>query len=365
MSAPSIAVTPRGSTGGNGGSGGSGGSGGGSSLDPIRTTNGSLTLPIGRIGEVSLGGKIFITIPSNASSKLLEITIKEVMDSQGIFNHKEVPASSVFELLKNFSDNFSKAVTLTLTFDPTKVKDNQTVAVFYYDEGKKAWVEVPGGKIDGNQILVEVNHFTKFAVLVVDKKSGLPIATPSINDSTEVKFNDITGHWAEATIKQAVKQGIVNGYTDGSFKPDATITRAEFVTMLMNAWKPSNGITTLSFTDTNEIPAWAKNAIIQAVESGLLSGYTDGSFRPDGNIARMEMAMMIAKAYGAKIPTDVATGFSDESEIPEWAKGAVFMIKQIGIVNGRDGNQFAPKETVTRAEAVTVIINLLRAKELE
>ncbi|TXK79855.1 S-layer homology domain-containing protein [Paenibacillus sp. N3.4] len=311
---------------------------------------------------MSLDGKILITVPANASDKELKITIEELSEIPGLLANHEVLASSIFEILKNYSGNFSKPVTLTFTFDPTKVKDNQTIALFYYDEGKKAWVEVPGGKIDGNQIRVEVNHFTKFAVLVVDKKSGLPIVA---TESTEVNFSDIAGHWAEETIKQAVRQGIVNGYTDGSFKPDATITRAEIVTMLMNAWKPSNGNTTLSFTDTNEITTWAKKAITQAVESGILSGYTDGSFRPDGNIARMEMAMMIAKAYGAKIPTDVATGFSDESEIPEWAKGAVFMIKQIGIVKGRDGNQFAPKETVTRAEAVTVIMNLLHVKKIE
>jgi hypothetical protein len=76
-------------------------------------------------------------------------------------------------------------------------------------------------------------------------------------------------------------------------------------------------------------------------------------------------AMVIAKASGAKIQTNVVTGFSDDSEIPNWAKGAVFTMKQLGIVKGRGSNQFAPKGTAARAEAVTMIMNLLQTKKIE
>lgn len=195
-------------------------------------------------------------------------------------------------------------------------------------------------------------------VIVNDKEKQLP----PVDNSIVVNLRDISGHWAETTIKQEVKQGIVKGYEDGSFKPDAIITRAEFVTMLMNALKPALSNTPLSFTDLLEIPAWSKQAITQAVEGGILSGYPDGSFRPQANITRMEMAMMIAKASGTKIATDVDTGFSDDNEIALWAKGAVLTAKQLGIVNGRGDNLFVPNGIATRAEAVTMIMNLLQVK---
>ncbi|NHN33069.1 S-layer homology domain-containing protein [Paenibacillus agricola] len=95
-----------------------------------------------------------------------------------------------------------------------------------------------------------------------------------------------------------MKQGIVEGYPEGTFKPNALITRAEFVMMLMNALKLTSEDATLSFTDTQRIPDWAKNVITQSVEAGIVSGYDDGSFRPFANITRMEVAVMIAKAYG-------------------------------------------------------------------
>jgi arabinogalactan endo-1,4-beta-galactosidase len=199
-------------------------------------------------------------------------------------------------------------------------------------------------------------------VLVVDRVSGLPIAVPSIDEPTRVNFSDITGHWAEVTIKEAVKRGVISGYPEGTFRPNATIIRAEFVTMLMNALKPTSESTTLSFSDTQMIPVWAKNSIVQSVEAGIVSGYEDGSFRPFANIKRMEMAVMIAKAYGMGMAIGDTTGFSDDSEIPDWAKGAVIVIKQLGIVEGRGNNKFVPNETATRAEAATMIMNLLQAK---
>lgn len=359
-SAPSNVVTPRDSSIGNNNSGGN--SSGGSSSSLVHSTNGRLKIPVGSTGEVSLEQEIFISIPANASSIPLELTIDKITNTQDILANHEVAASSVFHVQKNFPENLKKPATLTLAFNPIKVNSKQTVAIFYYDEATKTWVKIDNGKIDGKRISVEVNNFGKFLVLVVDQASGLPIAVPSVDESKEVNFSDIAGHWAESTIKEAVKQGVTNGYPDETFKPNATITRAEFVMILMNAWKPASEVTTLSFSDTPMIPEWAKNAIAQAVEAGIVSGYEDESFRPSANITRMEMAVMIAKAYGEDQATVGTTGFADDSEIPDWAKGAVFTIKQLGIVEGRGDNKFIPNETATRAEAVTMIMNLLHVK---
>ncbi|WP_339207000.1 hypothetical protein MHH56_04955 [Paenibacillus sp. FSL K6-3182] len=84
--------------------------------------------------------------------------------------------------MKNFSENFSKPVTLTLAIDPASIKDHQRTAIFYYDEAKKEWLEV-GGIISGNQISAEVDHFTKYAVLAVDQP---------FNEN--VNLSDISGH---------------------------------------------------------------------------------------------------------------------------------------------------------------------------
>ncbi|WP_225442816.1 S-layer homology domain-containing protein [Paenibacillus lycopersici] len=179
----------------------------------------------------------------------------------------------------------------------------------------------------------------------------MPIGVPS--------FSDIQGHWAEASIKQAVSDGIVNGYQDGTFKPNQTVTRAEFAVMLINALKPQVEGTALTFTDAAENGAWAQKAIAQAVELGIIKGDVDGSFRPNAPITRAEMAVMLARALKLDVKSVDATEFADDQAIPAWAKGAVAEMEAQGIVQGKGANRFAPQDQATRAEAVTVLLKLL------
>ncbi|OCT13310.1 hypothetical protein A8709_03375 [Paenibacillus pectinilyticus] len=327
----------------------------------VTSTNGNLTLPAGRAGEVSLGTEVTITIPAGTSDRDLIVTIEKVPDTikqQLLTGEKEVLASPIYEILKNFSENFSKPVTLSFAFDPSTVKDGQKVSVFYYDEGKKVWVEVPGGKVSGNQISVAVDHFTKYAVFAVEQVAE----KPSTDTKQEVRFSDIAGHWAEANLKQAVISGIVNGYPDGTFNPNGMVTRAEFAVMLMNGLKPQGDGKELTFTDSAKIGSWAQKAVTQAVQGHIISGYEDGSFRPNAEITRAEMAVMIVGALKLTVETSPSTGFADDKDVPSWAKGAVAALKKQNLVEGKDANQFAPMASTTRAEAVTVILNMLAQK---
>ncbi|WP_239615574.1 S-layer homology domain-containing protein [Cohnella mopanensis] len=342
----------------------SSGGGGGGGASPVTSKNGKITIPAGRAGEVSLDGDIEISVPANASSKQLELTIEKVLNAQGLLGNKEITASAIYEVLKNFPENFGKPVTLTLKFDATKIKHGQTVAIFYYDEAKKTWVKVEGGKIKGDRISADVNHFTKFAVLVVDEKTGLPVADQSTSTETteptaEVKLSDISGHWAEANIKEAVKQGIVIGYTDGTFKPNATVTRAEFAVMLNNALKPTGQAAELSFADKAKIGAWAREAIAQAVQANIIKGFTDGTFRPNAELSRAEMAAIVAGALKLTAEANTATSFVDDKLIPSWAKGAIGALTKLEVMQGKGGNKFDPNATTTRAEAVTVLLKML------
>jgi hypothetical protein len=358
-STPSSAVTPRSSSSGGSDDDGDsvdGGSGSAPTTPTIDTkfisTNGTLTIPAGRSGEVSLNQEVTVFIPIDATDKELKITIEKMLNTQNLLTDKDVLASPIFEIQKNFSENFSKQVTLTFTFDPTKLSGNQKASIFYYDEVKKSWVEIGGIKINENHISVKVNHFTKYAVFVVGQAATVPV-NPTIN------FSDISEHWSEAGIKQAVSGGIVTGYLDGTFKPNHTVTRAEFAVMLMNTLKPNVDGASLIFTDSVTIGAWAKSAIAQAVQAGIIKGYADGSFRPSAVITRAEMAVMIAGAMGQSMEADAATGFADDKDIPAWAKGSVAYVKQAGIVQGKGDNQFAPQDHATRAEAVTILLNMM------
>ncbi|WP_166542072.1 S-layer homology domain-containing protein [Paenibacillus lutrae] len=348
-------VTPRSSSSsGGGGSSSSGGSGGSSSSsdNTVTAKDGKLTLPAGKKGNVSLHNKVTIAIPANAANKEMRITIDPVMDSQKLLTNKESLISPIYEILKNFPENFSNPVTLTIAFDPKGLNVGQKPSVFYYDETDKTWVEIGGGKINGSTITVEVNHFTKFGVFAVGQ------ADP-IDTKPTISFNDISEHWAEAGINQAVSKGIISGYPDGSFKPNHTVTRAEFAVMLMNTMKPEGEGAALTFTDTGKIGAWAQKAVAQAVQAGIITGYEDNTFRADAEITRAEMAVMIANALSLKAETNDASGFADDKEIAAWAKGAIAATKKAGLIEGKDYNRFEPNAKTLRAEAVTVLLKVL------
>ncbi|MCU6790690.1 S-layer homology domain-containing protein [Paenibacillus sp. WQ 127069] len=175
-------------------------------------------------------------------------------------------------------------------------------------------------------------------------------------------LTDITGHWAESNIKQAVSGAIVTGYPDGTFKLNHTVTRAEFAVMLMNTMKLPGEGTKLSFVDTAKIGTWAQKAVAQAVQAGIINGYEDKSFRPDAEITRAEMAVILANALGQHSESNVATGFADYKSIPAWAKDGIAYVKKAGIMQGKGANEFAPQDHATRAEAVTVLLNMLATK---
>ncbi|MGC5772508.1 polysaccharide lyase family 8 super-sandwich domain-containing protein [Paenibacillus pabuli] len=330
------------------------GTGNSNDTSVIESTNGIILIPSGRAGEVSLDKEVILTIGAGAAEQELRIKIEKLLSTANLVFDKETLVSNVFELTKNTAGNFKKPIVISMKFDPSLVEDNQRVAIFYYDEANKVWVEI-GSVVNGDRITAEVDHFTKFAVMAVGEKndeSGEPNApAPS--------FTDIAEHWAKSAILSAAGMKLVSGYPDGTFKPNTAITRAEFTFMLAKALKLEGASSVAAFTDEAKIDGWAKQEIANAVEAGIVSGYADGSFRPNARITRAEMAAMIARALKLSAEAGATTGFADDKDIPKWAKGAIEAVRKLDIVSGRGDNKFVPKGTATRAEAVTILVRIL------
>ena len=191
--------------------------------------------------------------------------------------------------------------------------------------------------------------------------SGSPGGIGVIQDNTTTQkgFADITGHWAEADIKEMAEAGIVSGVTPTQFEPERTVTRAEFAAMIVRAL----GIAATdgpAFEDVSG-DAWFYASVTAAAKAGLIVGY-DGYFRPDDLITREEMATIIAKAYvfaGGELPqSDGLEKFDDRDSIAEWAKSNVGAVTSLGLVSGMSDNTFAPQENATRAQAASLIKRL-------
>lgn len=175
----------------------------------------------------------------------------------------------------------------------------------------------------------------------------------------EVKFNDIENSWAKANIERAIALNIVTGYADGSFKPNQVVNRAEFTTMIARALKLEGEVSSLQFSDNDKIGEWAKQSIQLAIAAGIISGYEDQSFRPTNNISRAEVAVMMIKALGVEPEEKYELTFADADKIPAYAKKYVAAAVKLGLIAGVGNNEFAPTKAATRAEAVTFNLRVI------
>jgi len=229
------------------------------------------------------------------------------------------------------------------------------------------WVTVDSRDIIRNTGYVVANTLNGAAMLQSDSNWPLRLVGPSISGSASISqietiellripvLNDVSGHWAEADIQRLVQSGVVNGYPDGSFKPDAPITRAEFTAMLVRAFKLT-AETGTSFADT--AGHWCEDAIGAAASLGVVEGYDSGTFGPDDPITREQLAVMLVRAMELDLVTG-STGFADDSSISEWARGFVAAAVEAGILAGYPDNTVRPQGTATRAECLTAVVNAL------
>ncbi|WP_138752808.1 S-layer homology domain-containing protein [Paenibacillus sinopodophylli] len=186
-------------------------------------------------------------------------------------------------------------------------------------------------------------------------------------------FKDIGKHWAKLNIELLASKLIVSGVSDSAFMPNRTVTRAEFATMLVRALGlgSSDGTKLHTFADVSA-SAWYTDAITIAASHGIIKGFDDGTFRPNATITREQMAVMAANALefakqaGASVGLDTvqAVSFADEAAIHSWALAAVKTVAAAGILQGKGNASFMPAELASRAEAAAVITRLLQHAQL-
>ncbi len=335
-----------------------GGSGGGTS----QTTKKSAVNPVAG-GTVSLESEVSAYIPGGALKGTAELNVViQKIDSPPEPPEGFALLGSVFEFTVdgNKSYSFAKPVTLTFTIDAASLTSGETPSVYYYDEASARWVNLDAS-ISGDTITVTVDHFTKYAVFV-KKTDDKAVAQNPVVQNPQEAFDDISGHWAEKTIGEMVAFGAISGYNDGFFRPDNNITRAEFTTLLMKALIKS-GLMPLQdgniIADTKG--HWAQEYITSAVSYGIVSGYDDDTFRPDDLISREQLAVMVVKAIDLE-PGAAEIQFADGGSISGWARDAVETAVENGVMAGYLDNTFRPQGNATRAEAVTTISKALSVK---
>ncbi|WP_139992332.1 YDG domain-containing protein [Paenibacillus paridis] len=174
--------------------------------------------------------------------------------------------------------------------------------------------------------------------------------------------SDIEGTWAESQVSDWIDKGYVTGYEDGSFKPNNTITRVEFIALINRSY---------GFTETADVSfsdvassSWIYTEVSKAIKAGYIKGYANGTFGANKPISRQEAAVIVDRLLNLTNTDSAAASFTDSSSIASWAKAAVDAAVANGILQGyASGANFKPNQPLTRAEAVVVLYRSVTVKE--
>lgn len=189
------------------------------------------------------------------------------------------------------------------------------------------------------------------------------LTVTAFNAHVLANTDGISGHWAETQIKEWANIGYISGYPDGTFLPDNSITRAEFLTFVNKIFKFENK-TNINFIDVRP-DYWAYSEIQKGISAGYVSGDKNGTFRPDDFITRQEAAVIINKLLDNTEITENKPNFKDAYDIDEWAKNSVDIVYEYGILLGFPNGTYRPKKYMTRAEAVSALKRLTEIKGTE
>lgn len=185
-----------------------------------------------------------------------------------------------------------------------------------------------------------------------NKKIDLAKANPA-----PAQFTDISAHWAGQTVETFVKLGVVQGYQDGGFRPNASITRAEFAAVIARVFDLSGSGRPSTLSDING--HWAAAEMTSLQEKGLVSGYPNGTFQPNGEISRAEMIAIISRIVDLSgVAASASAEFSDVSGT--WNQEQIQKAAAAGIVSGSGSGQFLPAKQASRAEALTIVLRVLQ-----
>ena len=131
-------------------------------------------------------------------------------------------------------------------------------------------------------------EFSAILMRILHDKQGLAL-------SGSASFKDTATHWARDYIAAAASQGIASGMGDGYFRPDASVTREQITVLLTNAVKGNGAGLPLAFSDSSSVSSWARDSVAFASSQGWISGYSDGSFGPARSATRAEVCAMLCR----------------------------------------------------------------------
>ncbi|SKC56520.1 immunoglobulin-like domain-containing protein [Maledivibacter halophilus] len=253
--------------------------------------------------------------------------------------------------VSNYSDYVKRSITIPKDLDIDRI----TTGVIVEPNGSVRHVPTKVIKADG-KYYAQINSFTDSTYVLIYHPQ---------------KFKDVKAHWAQEAINDMGSRMIVGGVGNNRFEPDRSITRAEFVAIMVRGLGLKPGIGTNPFIDVSE-DSWYCDYIKTAYGYDIINGYENSRFKPLDFITREEAMAMVTRAMNitglkGKSQKDEFTqleGYADFAQSAPWAKSSINTCVNQGILSGKSISILAPKDKITRAEVAVIIRRLLQKSGL-
>lgn len=312
----------------------------------LSTDIGDITLPSNMLTgmEGITGNKTRITLGLGDKSRLPD-DVKEAIGDRPL-----IQLTLFVDGRQTDWNNPDASVTVSIPYTPTaEERENHDSIVIWYIDGSGKVVTIPNGRYDpeSGRVIFETNHFSDYGIAY-----------------HPVSFNDIVPNaWYEKAVSFIAARGITAGTGNGSFSPDSSITRGEFIVMLLRAYGIAPDEMPLdNFVDGGD--SYYTGYLASAKRLGISAGIGNNRFGPDRVITRQEMLTLMYNALKVlnKLPSEhsgrTLSDFSDASEIAPWAEEAMKLMVESGITIGT-GAKLNPIGTSTRAEMAQILYRLL------
>ena len=175
-------------------------------------------------------------------------------------------------------------------------------------------------------------------------------------DNLKGSFSDMIGHWAHPYIQKLSDSGVITGFPDGTFRPDDAVTRGELakIVSLAFGYTQANGN---AFSDVSD-DAWYAPYVYGLAERGILIG-DGGLFRPLDKLTRQDVAVVCARLLSGYsiLRSSTAISYPDDDAISDYACSAVQALSDAGIMTG-DEQGFRPEDAITRGEFAALICRM-------
>lgn len=250
----------------------------------------------------------------------------------------------------------------SVSVSPEKAKKGETVTVTPKPDEGYELEDLTVTDKNGKKIPVTKNSNGTYSFTMPD---GPVTVTPTFRDANcpSKPYKDVDpSKWYHEAVDYAIANGLMNGVSSTAFAPDGTLSRAMLVTILYRLEGQPAAAGENPFDDVAD-GTWYTDAVIWANANGIVKGFGDGTFLPDANITREQMAAIIYryaqfKGYDVSKTTDIS-GYNDASSVSDWALDAMKWANATGLITGRSAKTLAPEGNTTRAEAAAILMRFI------